>query len=413
MKKIRNILLCSALAITLVSCTSMQDVNTAKTYNTDDMVYSSQILDIEYASQTVTYSELAANLEKLTGAEITEGSDPVMAIVEATDFTKLALTYSEEKAASRMDHYGIDELGGFDAKYVACALDSHLLDAADFKALVSSDDSVSQQLAYHITMVVARQLGLARNYIGRASDSDIMVKVADTFNELYMYSESTLDGLGATLVQEKASTGFNIKQDGYDANFIPELTIKYGHCDELHLKQLIALLNSENIDAKIQIEPKTSIYEYLKEWGPFPETTPEYRVEQYSEDLALVHAVEYDVMFEFDNEADMQMFDSIINKYSKKNSENQAEGSTVKLIDGAWWQPLYSTSVSNLDESAYTLIYDNVATINGYSIHPYSLVDNSAALEAEMEELSGLDTVALPLYVNNAFYRYITGTSWE
>jgi hypothetical protein len=412
MKKIRNILLCSTLAISLISCTSIKDVDQAKAYSTDDQIYSTQMLDIEFASQTVTYSELASNLQKLTGSEITEGADPVVAIVEATDLTKFALTYSGEKAASRLDSYRIEDLGAFDARYVAAALDSNLLDKADFESLISST-TVSQELAYNMTMNVARELGLARNYIGMVSDSDILAKVSDAFNELYMYSYAPLDLLGATLVQEKSSTGFNIKQDGFNANFLPEMTIKYGHSDENHLKQLIALLNSEDIDAKVQIEPKTSIYEYLPEWGPFPESTPNYRVEQYSEDLALAHATEYDVKFEFSSEEDMQMFDALINQYSKKNSENQAEGSTVNLLSGAWWQPLYSTTVSNLDDTAYTLIYDNVATDNGYSIHPYSLVDGSAKLESRMEELSGLDSVAKPLYVNNAFYRYLTGDGWE
>lgn len=413
MKKIRNILLCSALAISLISCASIKEVTPTKTYSADDQIYSSQILNIEYPTENVSFQDFASNLQKLTGVEITEGSDPVVAIVEATDLTKFALTYSDEKANSRLESYGIENVGNYDAKYLASALDSHLIDNSDFETLVSYNNAIPQDLAYHFTMVVARELGLARNYIGKVSDVDILAKVADAFNELYMYSDEKLDQLGATLVQEKASTGFNIKQDGFNANFLPQRTIKYGHCEENHLKQLISLLNSEDIDAKIQIEPKTSIYEYLKDWGPFPETTPAYRVEQYSKDLALVHAIEYDVKFEFDTEVEMQEFDSIINKYSKKNSENQADGSTVKLIDGAWWQPLYSTSVKNIDDSAYTLIYDNVATDNGYSIHPYSLVEGSAKLEAEMENLSGLDTVSKPLYVNNAFYRYITGTSWE
>lgn len=412
MKKIRNILLCSVLVVTFVSCTSMKDVESQKIYSTDNQVYSNQVLGVEFDMISVSSSQLETELEQLTGTEITDGSDAIFAMVEATDLTKFALTYSDEKALSRLDFYNIEDLGSYDAKYVAAALDSHLIDACDFKALVESSQ-VPTQLAYQITMNVAGELGLARNYIGNVSDSDIISKVASAFNELYMYSYAPLDTLGATLVQEKSSTGFNIKQDGYNANFIPEMTIKYGHSDENHLKQLISLLNSENIDAKVQIEPKTSIYEYLPEWGPFPEASANYRVEQYSDTLALAHATEYDVLFEFNSMDDMQKFDSLINKYSKKNSVNQEEGSTVNLLEGAWWQPLYSTSVSSLDDEAYTLIYDNVATDNGYSIHPYSLVEGSEVLENRMEELSGFDTVAKPLYVNNAFYRYLTGTSWE
>lgn len=413
MKKGRIILLSLAISSILISCSSIKAEGLTKNYDLDNQIYSSQMLDINYSDKTVTYEELAKNLGKLTGKKISDSADPIKAIIEATNFTKFTLTYSDEKANSRLKYYGIDELGNYDPKYVASALDANFIDKIDFTILNSYNNEIPNEIAYYITMVVARELGLSRNYIGNVSDSDILYKVASAFNELYMYSYDKLNKLGATLVQEKASTGFNIKLEGYSANFLPERTITYGHSDKNHLMQLIALLNSENIDAKIQIEPKTSIYEYLKEWGPFPQSTPDYRVDQYSDYLALVNAVEYDVKFEFINEEDMKKFDSIINKYAKKNSENQAEGVNVNLIEGAWWQPLYYTSKNNIDESAYSLIVDNVAIDNGYSIHPFSLVDESKKLEKQMNKISGLDVVPKPIFVNNAFYRYLTGTSWE
>ncbi len=116
--------------------------------------------------------------------------------------------------------------------------------------------------------------------------------------DIHFFSDNNLDEIGALAVQQKASTGYNLKKDSDRANFLSSYTIKYGHSDETHLKQLVVLLNSEDIDAKIQIEPKVSVYEYLLDWGPVPEPSPFYSVLQFSDDLYLAYAVEYDVKFE-------------------------------------------------------------------------------------------------------------------
>ncbi len=38
-----------------------------------------------------------------------------------------------------------------------------------------------------------------------------MNEIADAFNQLYLYTDNNLDLVGATLVQDKASTGYNFK----------------------------------------------------------------------------------------------------------------------------------------------------------------------------------------------------------
>ncbi len=180
------------------------------------------------------------------------------------------------------------------------------------------------------------------------------------------------------------------------------------------MKQLVALLSSEGINALIQIEPKTSIYEYMLDWGPVPEPSESYYVEQFSEDLYLVHAIEFDLYLEFDTTQDLQAFDDIIKQYSKKNDENQAEGSDVKLISGAWWQPLYS-AVFNPDEEDFTEVVDNVlySSDGAYSIHPFTTVEDSPALIEREEALGEGVTEAKTIYVNNAFYRYLTGVDYQ
>lgn len=372
-----------------------------------DSLYLETVYEVELGA-SVSKVALISEIADLSGADLTDVSNVFVAVVKAGGFDELAMTYSDEKAAARLESYGVeaDEC----AKYVACALDSHLVSADLAKCLMGS--TVKKDAASTVLMNIAQANGEARNYLGRVSDSDIMNKIATEFNSYYIFSDGNLDIVGKELVKAQASTGYNLKKEGTNSNFVPSLSIKYGHASEKHLKQLVALLNSEGIDAKIQIEPKVSVYQYLLEWGPVPEPSYSYFVEQYSDDLYLANALEYDALFEFESTEDLLDFDRIINQYSKKNSVNQAEGSDVKLISGAWWQPLYSTQ-EMYDADAYQTIYDCVALDGGYSIHPFTLVETKEQLKADMMKLTDAEIDLREFYVNNAFYRYLTGTSWE
>ncbi|MGD1821924.1 MAG: hypothetical protein ACPKM0_04070 [Pleomorphochaeta sp.] len=407
MKKSKLILTVSLIAVLLSSCATQEVMIESDVIS--DSLYLSTTLDVNI-EDSISEDQLIDEIATISEMDLSTVSDVFVALVKAGEFEELALTYTEEKAQARLDYYGISDVKTSDAKYVACALDAHMIDIDCAKSVLA--DSISSDVANTLVMNVAQVLGVARHYVGKVSDSDIMNKIATTFDSYYIFSDNNLDIVGKELVKAKASTGYNLKKEGENANFISDLTIKYGHCEEKHLKQLVALLNSEGIDAKLQIEPKVSVYQYMLEWGPIPEPSYSYFVEQYSDDFYLVNALEYDALFEFENEADLLDFDRIINQYSKKNSENQAEGSDVKLISGAWWQPLYSTEDMH-DEDAYQAIYDCVALDGGYSIHPFTLVETKDQLASDMRILTDATIDLREFYVNNAFYRYLTGESWE
>ncbi len=408
MKKINVLLLITAIVVGFSSCTTTTNfVQSAQ----EDQIYLEKMYQIDLVDTSIDSSSFIESAESISNMDLSSADDVIVALVKAAGFEELALTYSDEKASSRLDYYGVKKIGDFDAKYVACALDAKLIDKAIVYELVKSS-SIDGDVASTLLMNIAQVNGVARNYLGKISDDDILNKVASAFNSYYIYSDNNLDIVGKELVKSKASTGYNLKKDGFNSNFISELTIKYGHSDEKHLKQLIALLNSEGIDAKLQIEPKVSIYQYLLEWGPIPEPSNFYFVEKYSDDLYLANALEYDALFEFESEADLLDFNRIIEQYSKKNSENQKEGSEVKLISGAWWQPLYSTTVMH-DEEAYQVIYDSVARDSGYSIHPFCLEENKDALFSTMQSYTDASIVLNKMFVNNAFYRYLSGEGWE
>jgi len=414
MKKVSLFLVTMLVLFSFVGCTTFHTNGQETKYaDATDAAYLNEYFGITALPQNVDAKTFDAALIKILGTDVVDEDafNVMKVLVDATSLTELAATYTEEKVTQHLLEEGITGYDASDAKYLACALDAHLIVPSAAKELISTG-LLDNDMALYLLMNIAQANGMARNYLTKVSDEDVLQKISDAFDGFSLYSDGNLDAVGARAVQDKASTGYNLKIDAADAAFLPSLTLQYGHSDETHLKQLIVLLNSEGIDAKIQIEPKVSIYEYLLDWGPIPEPSPFYQVVKFSDDLYLVNAVEYDAKFEFDSLEDLRAFDTIINTYAKKNEENQKEGSQVKLIQGAWWQPLYSATF-NPDESAYKEIVDCVLSEDGYSIHPFSVLENSENLSTKLEDLSGIPVQKIPLYVNNAFYRYITGTDFQ
>ena len=348
-------------------------------------------------------------------AEALTLADAVVAAIRLADMEKLALTYINDdvpdKAANVLarEEVTVDEVY---APYVACALELDLVDDDDDFA-----GTVSAEKAADLLYAAAEMAGKGRHYIGRVDDDDILTVLRSTLDSFIIFDEETLTNLGTEIVLRGATTGYNLKYAGYDANFLEEYTLKYGHSDYTHAAQLIALMDSEGFDAYIQIEPKVSVYEYMIEWGEPGEPTPQYAVKQVSEDRYLCYAIEYDMMIEFENAAEKERFHSLIETYAKKYDESyDADGNlTEKLIAGAWWQPLYS-STTEMENEEFELLYDNVIyDANGvYSIHPFSLPDATQAIADVVAEVAPeLSVSPVAIYVNPAFYRYITGTSHQ
>lgn len=369
------------------------------------------------AGQSPDGAEFSENLKKVAGEEApsVEGDLTWMkaleAAVKAADYEELALSYPEDKAASRLETYHIqaDGLGEADRAVLACALDVSLIQESDGKR-AAAGEVFTQKDEEQLLMQVVSANGDGRNYLGMASEADIYGKLDQMWNSFIIFDDGQLSQVGKAAVEQEVTTGYGIKSAAYDARFLPDLTLQYGHSDIKHAHQLIGLLNSEDIDAKVQLEPKISIYQYLLEWEPVPEATPTYEVKQF-DDLYLVYAVEYDLKLEFNNEEDMRRFDSVINEFAKKNEGNEeAEG----LIYGSWWQPLYSTTRTDMSPEEYHQIFDCVVTNGSYSIHPFALPEDKDAVIGKLEALSdGLEVEAVERYCNTAFYHYLRGEDYQ
>lgn len=336
-------------------------------------------------------------------------ADAVTAAVKNCGLKELALAYTAGDAQAATA--GVHGIPAQDLPYAAAALSASLASGSwNFGAALNS--GISAQILMNAVEIA----GKGRNYLGNVSDPDIARKLMSAWATFGNFDDPVLSQLGADLVIAEASTGYNLKYDGYNANFLPKYTIQYGHSDITHAVQLIALLNTKGIDAKVALEPKTSIYEYMVEWGDPTKATAtstyELRPIEGTERW-LCYATEYDMKLEFDTVEDKNAFDAIVSQYAKKWLDKLDENGrpTENLLYGAWFQPLYTSTVPMDDAENFTRIQDNVVHNGPYTIHPFSTYQGNDAIKAVMaEKAPDLSVDVVELYVNNAFYRYLTST---
>lgn len=413
-KKLMVALAVTMLAGNMVACQKTEETN-LKNNNATEITYLKTFFDIELKNETVSVEEFNQALQKL-GSDVTvEGEltylSAVKAAMKAANFEELVLSYPESKISEGLKSHGIKENIAADySAYLACAIDTGIVTKEEGKK-AAANKSVTKDIADSLLMRIANSNGDTRNYLANSNDPDIYAKIDNAWNSFLLFDDASLSEIGKMAVQNKIVTGFNIKNEAYNANFLPELTLQYGHSDIKHAHQLIGLLNSEGIEAKVQLEPKISIYEYLLEWGPIPESTPTYEVKKFSDDLYLTYAVEYDLQLEFINQEDMDRFNDVIEAYAKKYEGNEeAKG----LIYGSWWQPLYSTKRLDMPQDIYNSIGDLVIENGMYSLHTFYLPENKDTVVNQLQEVSGNLTVKTEdRVVNKAFYHYLTGEDFQ
>ncbi len=380
----------------------------------DSAQYLKEFFDLSFDDE-VTKEDMNSALVKVYGEEAPlieeelNGVTFIKAINEASGFKELSLTYSDEKAKKSLEKNSIDrEVEGDQAKYLAATIDSGLIDLDTIKELVSAD-TMTHDLAVKSFIQVVNNSSLGRNYIGYSDDPDIYRKIEDTWDSFILFDNKDLTDIGAKLVKEEKITGYNLKLNAYMHDFMPEVTMSYGHSNIDHALQLIGLLNSEDLVAKVQLEPKISIYEYLPEWGDPGEPTVKYFVEDLG-NILLANSVEYDLNLEFSSTEDLIKFEEIVDEYAKKNEENQGEG----LIIESWWQPFLLVSNEEMPEDRFFEIYDLSISNDDYTLRTAVLKEDKDKIEDEFEKLTQDTSIkAEKKYTNKAFYDYLQGIDYQ
>ncbi|MCY9692805.1 S-layer homology domain-containing protein [Paenibacillus alginolyticus] len=187
--------------------------------------------------------------------------------LKAAGLKELAYTYPKHKIKAALAKVHIDydqnnQLTLQAAQELAAAIDTGLV-SSGFEA----DAAAGQSFANELLGKILTFQGHYKHYIGTTSDADIFSKINDTWHTEDLISSTELRAVFDEALKKNLVTGYNLKDSRFDANFDPTLSLTYGHSDITHAIQLIGLLRSENIQAKVQLEPKTSAFIYLKEWG--------------------------------------------------------------------------------------------------------------------------------------------------
>lgn len=371
-------------------------------------------IDTNASWDAASYSKALAVIAGEEAATVTGDLTALSAIkasVSSAAQEELAKSYTEEKTKQRLEEYGVDSTGDTEMDaYLASGLDASLYTVAQAKE-AAAGGTLTKELAATLLMSVAEANACARNYLGYSNEIEMDSRLQNMWASFQMFDQPELTEIARKAVEQGITTGYNLKNDRYNARFLPDLTIQYGHSDIKHAHQLLALLNSENIVAKVQLEPKVSVYQYLLEWGTPPEATPTYEVRKFSEELYLVFAVEYDLQLEFDTVEDLMQFDSVITTYAKKFEGNE---DAVGLIYASWWQPLYTVTRDDMPADAFFKIHDCVMRDGEYTIHPFCLDENFDETVKGLNALNpNYQVEAVTRYCNKAFYNYMTGDDFQ
>ena len=354
-------------------------------------------------------------LESVNGMLKAVGGEPIEAetlsdgaVIEAgiklAGLDELAQSYlndaAPDKAAKVLEANGILTEEEY-VPYVACAADLELY---------AKDTPFDVETFLYRCLEIA---GKGRHYLGRVTDADLMEEMRAVLDSMSIFDNWELDALGTELVMDGIVTGYGLKYAGYDARFLDAYTLKYSHSDYQHAIQLVGLLRSEGMDAYVQVEPKVSIYEYLKEWGTPAAPSPTYAVQQTDNGRYLCYSVEYDLMIEFDSADDKEKFHGLIETYAKKYDDRVDENGnvTAKLLAESFWQPLYSSGTPMRNDEYREMIDNTIYDRTGkYSIHTFTLPEGADAVVDKVGEIAPELTMSpFKVYVNPAFVRYIKG----
>ena len=316
------------------------------------------------------------------------GQDIYQESVNKLEMTELSNTYSKEKIERSLKGYKKlkkEKLEELASKAVL----------VDLQAITVDDLNYSKNINLKLENYISNFKDISENSLGNISDKNIIERINRKYSTFKVIEKNSLiDSLNIALAK-KLTTGYNIKIKSTYANFNPELSLSYGHNGIKHANQLIALMKSEGLDAKVQIEPKTSAYLHMPDWGE--PATPNIVME---DGQIVITPLEYDLQFEFKDKADKMKFIQLIDKYAKKNEVEEEN-----LIYDAWWQPFLQTE--KID--GFEKLIVNIASEGEYEAYVLTLPEKSDALIKELAKNKNLKLKTKEVYVNPSFYRFMLG----
>jgi len=233
-------------------------------------------------------------------------------------------------------------------------------------------------------------------YLGQLNESSIYQRIETHWKTQSAAKPSAFALELRQLIGQGIATGYNLVTTPWP-QFEADRHIIYGHSDIDHAQQLLALLASEGLQARVGFSRKTSAFLYRDDWGTLNQSLID-----LGNNRRLVEASEYDLHFEFPTVTDKTKFVATIDRYAKKDSANQ-----TGLIRSAWWQPFYRSKNAAEGFASAT----QIAVSNGKETALLLALPNQApALVKAIQQLNPAWSVSPEaIWVNLAFHRYLQG----
>jgi hypothetical protein len=233
-------------------------------------------------------------------------------------------------------------------------------------------------------------------YLGQLNESSLYQRIESHWKTQSAAKPSAFALELRQLIGRGIATGYNLITTSWPL-FSADRHIIYGHSDIDHAQQLLALLASEGLQARVGFSRKTSAFLYRDDWGTLSQSLID-----LGNGRRLVEASEYDLHFEFPTAVDKTQFVAAIDRYAKKDSANQ-----TGLIRSAWWQPFYRSKNAAEGFASAT----QIAVSNGKETALLLALPNQApALVKAIQQLNPTWSVSPEaIWVNLAFHRYLQG----
>lgn len=244
--------------------------------------------------------------------------------IDELNFVKLADTFSDEKVLVILGGYGAN-LPVPEKVAAAVLITLGALNAED----LADEKFATSKVKSYVAVVSKNHPSL----VGRIGDVSLYQHIAGAFDHSISLNDNVFQEMLGEALVEGVLTGYDLRRRGVYDNFPAARTFIYSHSSLLHVRQLVALLDSEGIEGWVHVTPKASAFLYRDGWG-----TASGAVVTLPGGVRVVQGQEVAVLFQFDSGDDRARFHEVVTSFAKKDKKGESG-----LIEDSWWQPFYYT----------------------------------------------------------------------
>lgn len=308
-------------------------------------------------------------------------------LVETVGLAELAATFDQAKAERILGEYSafIEDPG----ERVAAAT---LTTMGMVQAWAFEDPALAARMLTGWETPAHHEVGITEFALARPTG---IMRVASFGGHDDLRQDAELMAALDKAIGEEILTGYGLRPRNVSAATKADRTLIYSHSNLPHVRQLIGLMASEGLKGRVLIAPKVAAFVFREGWGERPDW-----INELGDGVYVAQGPEMLVHFELASPDDRQRFDDLVNRYAKKDSEDDT-GDLVR----SWWQPFYygeSEAEGFHQISRVTLYGDNVeASLLMLSEREQLVEEYFADQPWEMK----VDSI----WVNAPFFRFLEG----